>query len=533
MHWDFPYASQRMPVMAGNVVATSQPLAAQAGLRMLLAGGNAVDAAIATAIALTVVEPCNNGIGGDAFAIVWDGRKLHGLNSSGRSPRAWTRERFDRYDTMPLRGWDSVTVPGAPAAWTALSKRFGRLDFEALFQPAIEYARDGFVVSPRTAEGWAHSRKAFAAFPEFIEAFCPRGRAPRCGEYFAQKDQARTLRQIARTHGEAFYRGALAKRIAKHAKATGGVMTVDDLAAHEARWVDTIAQPYAGCHLHEIPPNGQGLAALIMLGILKRLNIRQYPVDSADSLHAQIEAMKLAFADAHRYIADPAAMRVSVKQLLSARYLKQRAALIDMSKAQRFSWGELRERGTVYLAAADARGMMVSMIQSNYHGFGSGVVIPGTGIAMQNRGAGFTLERGHANEVGGGKQPYHTIIPGFVMRRGEPVMAFGVMGGPMQPQGHAQMMVRIFDYGQNPQAASDAPRWRVIDDRRVAIQPGLHRRVYAELSRRGHKLERKHDPVSFGGAQLIYRLDDGYVAASDWRKDGQAVGYCRPATRIA
>ena len=235
MHWDFPYASQRMPVMAGNVVATSQPLAAQAGLRMLLAGGNAVDAAIATAIALTVVEPCNNGIGGDAFAIVWDGRKLHGLNSSGRSPRAWTRERFDRYDTMPLRGWDSVTVPGAPAAWTALSKRFGRLDFEALFQPAIEYARDGFVVSPRTAEGWAHSRKAFAAFPEFIEAFCPRGRAPRCGEYFAQKDQARTLRQIARTHGEAFYRGALAKRIAKHAKATGGVMTVDDLAAYGFR----------------------------------------------------------------------------------------------------------------------------------------------------------------------------------------------------------------------------------------------------------------------------------------------------------
>ena len=523
--WEFPYRSQRMPVFAKNVVATSQPLAAQAGLRMLLKGGNALDAALATAIALTVVEPASNGIGSDAFAIVWDGQQLHGLNASGRSPQAWTPERFSGLVKMPQFGWDAVTVPGAVDAWATLSDRFGKLDFTDLFEPAIHYARDGFLVSPKTAAKWALTPTLYKDFPDFAAAFLPGGKAPLTGERFRFSEQAETLESIAETKGESFYRGELAKRIVDYAKNTGGAMTEGDLALHRSEWVETISQEYQGVHLHEIPPNGQGLAVLIALGILRHRNIQQYPVDSADSLHLQLEAMKIAFAEAFRHIADPDHMQVKPQTLLDEEFLAGRAAEIDMKMAKSYPCMLPTDKGTVYLTAADQSGMMVSFIQSNFNGFVSGIVVPGTGISMQNRASGFSLEPGHPNQVNGGKRPFHTIIPGFVMRDNKPLMSFGVMGGHMQAQGHVQMMVRIFGYEQNPQTASDAPRWHVFEDGHIAFEEGLSTSVMEELTRRGHQIITGQPESLFGGAQLICRLEDGYCAASDHRKDGQAVGY--------
>lgn len=527
MDFSFPYPSVRMPVLAQNLVATSQPLAAQAGIRMLLQGGNAVDAAVAAAITLTVVEPTGNGIGSDAFAILWDGRELHGLNASGRSPTALTAERFVGRETMPLRGWDTVTVPGAVSAWVSLSERFGRLPFEALFTPAIHYAREGFLVSPITARAWSFAPKVFADYPEFVRGFLPGGRSPQAGELFRYPEQAATLELIAASRGEAFYRGKLAERLAEHAAYSGGLMTREDLAAHRAEWVGTVAQDYAGVTLHEIPPNGQGLASLLALGILRHWELAGHRLDSADSLHLQIEAMKLAFADVYRYLADPIAMEVSPEDLLAEDYLAERAREIDMGRARDPGYGVPRSGGTVYLTAADAEGVMVSLIQSNYYGFGSGIVVPGTGISLQNRGTGFTLEPGHPNRVAGGKRPFHTIIPGFVTRNGEPLVSFGVMGGPMQPQGHLQMMVRMFDYDQNPQAAADAPRWRVTGGLGVAVERGFDAGVLEELAARGHRLTSvpPEQRFSFGGAQIIHKVDGGYVAGSDHRKDGQPVGY--------
>lgn len=523
-NWEFPYASQRMPVMAHNMVATSQPLAAQAGLRMLQKGGNAVDAAIATAIALTVVEPTSNGIGGDAFAIVWDGKELHGLNASGRSPAAWDFEHFSRYETMPLVGWDCVTVPGAVSSWVELSNRFGHLPFEDLFEPAIEYAHNGFLVSPMTARRWSSAPERYKDFPEFAVAFLPNGRAPWVGEKFEFKAQARTLERIAETRGAAFYQGDLAEKIVAHAQATGGLMTREDLASHQPVWVEIISTNYRGLTLHEIPPNGQGIAALLTLGILENWDVRDYPVDSVDSLHLQLEAMKLAFADVYRYVSDPASMDIDYMDLLSSGYLSQRAKLISLDKAQNPEYGIPQHGNTVYLTTADAEGMMVSLIQSNFLGFGSGIVIPGTGISLQNRGACFSLERGHPNQVDGGKRPFHTIIPAFVTQDGRPLMSFGVMGGTMQPQGHVQIMVRMFDYDQNPQAAIDAPRWHVFTDGEVAFEPGFKPETLKDLSDRGHRIAGGEEGT-FGGGQLIYKLADGYCGASDPRKDGQAVGF--------
>lgn len=523
--WEFPYPSQRMPVFARNVVATSQPLAAQAGLQMLARGGNAVDAALATAIALTVVEPTSNGIGSDAFALIWEGGKLHGLNASGRSPKAWNSERFAGRAEMPLRGWDSVTVPGAVSGWVALSERFGKLQFADLFAPAISYARDGFAVSPITARAWQVSRKAYVDFAEWNRVFCPNGRAPQVGEVFRSEDHAHTLELIAATKGEAFYRGELAQKIAADASDKGAALTLTDLDEHRADWVEPIGVEYRGYTLHEIPPNGQGLAALIALGILRFTDIANYPVDGADWLHLQIEAMKLAFADVHRHLSDEISMEIQARHFLSPEYLQERAKLISLGEARDPDHGVPAHGGTVYLTAADASGMMVSFIQSNYYGFGSGVVVPGTGIALQNRGYGFTLEPGHPNTISGDKRPFHTIIPGFVTKDGEPFLSFGVMGGPMQPQGHLQMMVRTVDAQQNPQAASDAPRWRVVQGLEVALEEGFGVSVIAELQARGHQIVVEAEGWGFGGAQLIAKQGEVYCAASDSRKDGAAVGF--------
>lgn len=555
--WNFPYPSQRMPVLARNVVATSQPLAAQAGLQMLRDGGNAVDAALATAIAMTVLEPTSNGIGSDAFALIWinDDAQLYGLNASGCSPHGLAAADFSGHEAMPELGWGPVTVPGCVAAWADLSERFGRLPFAKLFEPAIEYASRGYPVAPQTAEAWSRTVTRYKDFAEFGRTFLPEGRAPDPGEIVRLPDHARTLQQIASSRGEAFYRGELARRIAAAAKADGGAMTYSDLAAHRSEWVEPISIDYGSYRLHEIPPNGQGLAALIALGILKHFPIADMQPDCPDVIHLQIEAMKLAFADAHRHVADPRCMEVSVEQLLEPAYLESRAKLIDLHVAQNFNHGSPKPGGTILLCAADAQGNMVSFIQSTYQGFGSGVVIPGTGIAMQNRGACFTLEAGHPNQVAGNKRPYHTIIPGFVTQRmraastddqqrngrGDapqllqqqkqeqvrPVMAFGVMGGFMQPQGHVQVMIRMADFGQNPQAVLDGPRWQVSKGMKVALEPGFDAAVYDELRKRGHDIEiAQQRSVTFGGGQAIYKLINGaYCGASDPRRDGQAVGY--------
>jgi gamma-glutamyltranspeptidase/glutathione hydrolase len=490
---------------------------------MLAAGGSAVDAAIATAITLTIVEPVSNGVGSDAFAIVWDGRQLHGLNASGRSPAGWTPEYFGG-NGVPALGWNSVTVPGAVSAWVELHAKFGKLPFERLFEPAISYGRNGYLVSPTIAEQWAAQVPLFKTQPGFAQAFLPAGRAPKPGELFTLPDHAATLEKIAATNGEAFYRGELAAQLEAHATANGGVMRASDLEAHRADWVGTISGTYRGYTIHEIPPNGQGIVALIALGILEQFDMSSLPADSADSVHLQIEALKLAFADAQAYVADTDYMPVSPEQLLDKGYLKQRAALIDRQRASPASAGA-PSGGTVYLTAADASGVMVSMIQSNYMGFGSGVVVPGTGISLQNRGANFSAVQGHPNQVGPNKRPYHTIIPGFVSKDGAPVMSFGVMGGPMQPQGHVQVMVRIADYGQNPQAACDGPRFRWVQGMEVSCEDGFPQSTLDELRQRGHDIFAIDDYNSFGSCQAIWRLDDGYFAASDPRRDGQAAAF--------
>lgn len=533
--YDNPYPSLRVPVFARNLVATSHPLAAQAGLRTIAAGGNAVDAAIAAAAVMAIVEPCSNGLGGDAFCILWDGSRLHGLNASGGAPAAWTPDYFrsrhgSAATTPPKHGWDSVTVPGAVAGWCELSQRFGRLPFADLLAPAIEVAERGYAVPVVVQHKWAAAaRSELVGQPGFAEAFLPHGRAPQVGERFAFPAAARTLRLIADTRGEAFYRGEVAAAIAAHARAHGGALTEADLAACRTEWVEPLALDYRGHTLHEIPPNGQGIAAQIALGIVRHFDLASLPVDGVASQHLQIEAMKLAFADVHRHVADPRAMRVAPARLLDADYLASRARLIDAKRAQDFGPGHLPRGGTIYLAAADERGMMVSFIQSNYMGFGSGVVVPGYGVSLQNRGHGFTLDAAHDNVVSPGKRPFHTIIPGFLSRDGAPVMSFGLMGGDMQPQGHLQTVVRMLDHGQNPQTACDAPRWRWADGT-LLLEPGFDAATAEGLRRLGHEVRLSTDSYQdFGAGQFIWRLGDpavdGYLGASDARRDGLVAGF--------
>jgi gamma-glutamyltranspeptidase / glutathione hydrolase len=550
--WTNPYTSTRSPVFARNVVSTSHPLAAQAGLRVMQRGGNAVDAAIATAAVMTLVEPCSNGLGSDAFCIVWDGQQLHGLNASGCAPQGWTPEYFrNKYGvdakTPPKRGWDSVTVPGAVAGWVALHGRFGKLPFADLMAPAIEVAERGYAVPVIVQQKWqnAAALTEITEQPGFAKAFLPHGRAPHVGERFALAEAARTLRLIALSSGEEFYLGEIAAAAAAHAKAHGGVMTAADFANFEVEWVTPISRDYRGHTLHEIPPNGQGIAALIALGILDKFDVASLPVDGVASQHLQIEAMKLAFADVYRHVAEPRSMRITPAQMLDDAYLAERARLIDPKRAQDFGPGHGPQGGTIYLSAADERGLMVSFIQSNYMGFGSGVVVPGYGLSLQNRGHGFTLDARSANVVGPGKRPFHTIIPAFLTRPAtavpagtarpniEPVMSYGIMGGDMQPQAHMQTLVRMLDYQQNPQAACDAPRWR-YNAGIVNAEPGFDPTTAQGLRDLGHTVAPFADSYQdYGAGQFIWRQDpsaadvsvDGYAAASDPRRDGQAAGF--------
>jgi gamma-glutamyltranspeptidase / glutathione hydrolase len=541
-NWQNPYPTVRMPVFARNVVSTSHPLAAQAGLRMLWKGGNAIDAAIAAAAAITVVEPVSCGLGGDAFALVWDGTRLHGLNASGTAPAAWNVEYFrGRYGEanglakQPRRGWDTVTVPGVVAGWEALHAKFGSLPFADLMAPAIEIAERGHAVAGIVAHKWQAAVAELQSQPGFAETFMPHGRAPEVSERVRFPGHALTLRRLAQEGPRAYYEGEIAERIAAFSRECGAAMTLDDLRGYRAEWVEPIGKPYRGYTVHEIPPNGQGIAALIALGIVEQFDMAALEPDGVEAQHLQIEAMKLAFADVYRYVADPRSMEVTPAQMLDDAYLKSRAKLIDLKRATHFGFGMPRAGGTIYLSAADERGMMVSFIQSNYMGFGSGVVVPGTGIALQNRGCGFSMDPASPNAVAGGKRPFHTIIPAFLTQqvngREEAVMSFGVMGGDMQPQGHLQTLVRMLDYGQQPQAACDAPRWKVNRNFTLDVESNLDPDTVQALQERGHRIKRIDDPyMDFGSGQFIWKLDGndperGYVAASDSRRDGLAAGF--------
>mgnify|MGYP001251462774 FL=1 len=533
-----PYASTRLPVFARNLCSTSHPLGAQAGLRMLQQGGNAVDAAVAAAAVMALCEPVSNGLGSDAFCIVWDGQALHGLNASGRAPQAWTPAYFHRRygtgaATPPQRGIDSVTVPGAVSAWVALSERFGRLPFTDLMAPAIEIAERGYLVPVVVQQKWAAAVPGLQSQPGFAQSFMPWGRAPQVGELFRFPAAARALRAIGATRGEAFYTGDIAQAMAAFAQAQGGSLALADLAAHRPEWVTPIARNYRGYTLHEIPPNGQGIAALIALGILEQFDLASLAVDGPEAQHLQIEAMKLAFADVYRYVAEPSSMEVTPAQMLDDHYLASRARLIRMKQAQDFGAGNPVQGGTIYLTAADERGMMVSFIQSNYQGFGSGCVEPHFGISLQNRGFGFSTDPAGANPanlVAPGKRPFHTIIPAFVTQGGQPVMSYGVMGANMQPQGHMQTLVRMLDHGQNPQMACDAPRWRFNAGLSINVEASMPAATVQGLQALGHRIDVLQDSYQdFGAGQFIWRMGDpgvhGYLAASDARRDGLAAGF--------
>ena len=521
-----------MPTYAANgAVATSQPLAAQAGLEVLREGGNAVDAAIATAAALTLMEPTSNGLGSDAFALIWDGQKVHGLNASGRSAGGLDVDALRAKDqqAVPSRGWSAVTVPGAVDAWGMMSERFGRKTLGELLQPALRYAQDGFPVSPVVAYFWKLAAAEYGNFPEaefagWRETFMRDGKAPDVGERWFSHGHAATLKRLIEAGSRDFYEGQLASEIVAFAKATGGPLRADDLAGHHGEWVDPISIDYRDHTVWEIPPNGSGIIALEAMGILNGLPAGGTHV-SVDSWHVQIEAMKLSYADGFRYVADPQKSTVPIGGLLDPDYLDQRRSLIG-EKAGSPLAGKPPRGGTIYLCAADKDGMMVSFIQSNYQGFGSGVVVPGRGISMQNRGHGFSLEPGHLNEAAPGKRPYHTIIPGFLTRGSKAVGPFGVMGGYMQPPGHLQVVSGTVDHNLNAQAVLSAPRWRVEDGMTVSLESTTPLEVVKGLEQRGHQIQFPEHDIGFGRGQIIWRREDGcYEAGTETRADGQVAAY--------
>lgn len=523
---NYPYASTRRVVIGKKrAVTTSQHLATLAGMEMFWTGGNAVDAAIATAIALTVVEPTSNAIGSDAFALVWDG-KLHGLNASGCSPQNLKLEHFAQMSQVPQLGWLSVTVPGAVSAWRSLWERWGSLPFEQLFAPAIRYAEEGFPVSPITSAAWKRALSTYLPlkgkeFQPFKDVFFINNRAPETGEIWKSKAHADTLKAIASSGGESFYRGELAQKIANFAADTGGNITLADLAAHKAEWVEPICTNYRNLTVWEIPPNTQGIATLMALNILEGFDIAKYPRESVESYHLQIEAMKLAFADVYRHVTDSRFLEVSINQLLDKTYAAKRRQLISETAIPIADPG-LIKGGTVYLAAAD-EDLMVSFIQSNFMGFGSGILIPDTGIALQNRAAGFNLDPQHPNQIAPSKRPFHTIIPGFLTEDHKPLGPFGVMGASMQPQGHLQVVVNLADYAMNPQSALDAPRWNFITNNLVKLEPSVSDNITAALIKRGHDIQISDDVSIFGKGQIILKQEDVLVAACESRADSLAI----------
>lgn len=530
-----PYPSTRNTCYASNgMVATSQPLAAQAGLDVLKKGGNAIDAAIATAACLTVVEPTSNGIGGDAFALVWANGELHGLNSSGNSPKNISIEKVQAlgHKEMPKMGLVPTTVPGAPGAWAELSRRFGKLPLTDTLAPAINYAQSGYPISPVLGKYWGRAfasyknRSQGAEFAPWFETFAPTGQAPKIGEMWASPGHAATLTEIAETNAESFYRGNLAEKISSFIAQHSGFLTADDLASFKPEWVNPIATNYRGYDVWEIPPNGQGIVALIALNIIKGFQFTPSDIHDVETYHKQFEAMKLAFACGKEAVTDPAHMAVSVQDLLSDAFADELRKKITQTAAEPVAYLPPKS-GTVYLAAADGEGNMVSFIQSNYMGFGSGIVIPGTGIGLQNRGADFSLDHNHANALAGGKKTYHTIIPGFLTKDGAPVGPFGVMGGYMQPQGHMQVIMNTVDFHLNPQSALDAPRWQWTSGRTFEVENHFPRHVAEALTRRGHQIKLSLDSGGFGRGQIIWRdANNGVlIGGTESRTDGHIASW--------
>ncbi|MFB3160960.1 gamma-glutamyltransferase family protein [Neobacillus sp. 179-J 1A1 HS] len=527
-HLYHPFASKRHTVFAKKgMVATSQPLAAQAGLEILQKGGNAIDAAIATAAALTVVEPTSNGIGGDAFALVWVKDQLHGLNASGPSPESISVEAVKNlgHEKMPVHGVVPITVPGVPAAWAALSKKFGRLSLAEALKPAIRYAEEGYPLTPILGKYWKLAYNKFKEnftteeYEAWFETFTPERKAPEIGEVWKSPGHAATLKSIGETNARSFYEGELADKIDDFMKKHNGFLAKSDLSKYEPQWVTPISANYRGYDVWEIPPNGQGMVALMALNIFEKMSPPAW--QSAETLHQQIEAMKLAFTDGQAFITEPEEMPISAEELLSDAYAEKRSKTITEVASDPTPY-ELPKGGTVYLAAADDEGNMISYIQSNYMGFGSGIVIPGTGISLQNRGADFSLDESHPNVLRPGKRTYHTIIPGFLTKNGQAVGPFGVMGGYMQPQGHFQVVTNTVDYLLNPQAALDMPRWQWMKGKSVHVEPEFPNYLVQALARKGHEVHVTPEGGSFGRGQIIWRNNETGVlqGGTESRTDG-------------
>jgi len=533
----------RSPVLATEAMAaTSQPLATQVALEVMRSGGNAIDAAIAANAMLGLVEPTGNGIGGDIFAIVWDAKsqKLYGLNGSGRSPKSLSRQWFidNGYDKIPSHGPLPVSVPGTVDGWFMLHDRFGKLPMKQLLQPTIDYAEKGFPVSQLIAYYWNRSVPILSEFPGFAEQFTIDGRAPKAGEIWRNPNLANTLKAIAKGGREAFYEGELARTMADYMQANGGFLSYQDLASHQGEWVDPVSTNYRGYDVWELPPNGQGIAALQILNIMEQHDLSNMSHDSAEYVHLFTEAKKVVFEDRAKYYADPAFNQLPVAELISKDYARKRAQLIDLERAgKHYPAGNpaLEQGDTIYLTTADKDGNMVSLIQSNYRGMGSGMTPPGMGFIFQDRGEMFSLEAGHFNVFEGGKRPFHTIIPAFVTQDGKPWMSFGLMGGAMQPQGHAQIVINMIDFGMDVQAAGDAPRIhhtgsseptgeQMHDGGVLNLETGFPYATIRALMRKGHKIQFANGP--YGGYQAIRRAENGvYWGASESRKDGQAAGY--------
>lgn len=524
--------SGRSTVYAPNgAVATSQPLATAAGLRVLQEGGNAVDAAVTAAAVLGLVEPHMTGIGGDAFALLWKAGQdtLLALESTGRAGSRSTVQaiRDHGFDRMPYRAPEAVTVPGALAAWAELLEEHGTISLARALEPAIRLAEDGFPVSPIIARQWRAQTEVLERNGGARATYLPGGRAPEAGEWFRNPDLAESYRLIAREGPGALYGGELGRRIVRELERLGGFLTLEDLEAHQASWVEPVSADFRGYTLWELPPPNQGIAALEMLRILEPYDLKAMGHNSAAYLHHLVEAKKLAFADMERHVGDPDAMEIQARELLDDSFVKDRRALLDPERAaDRVQPGApMTESETIYLSVADADGNMVSFINSVFEYFGSGIVVPGTGFVLQNRGAGFTLEEDHPNRVAPGKKPFHTLIPAFVTREGRPWLAYGVMGGSMQPQGHVQMLLNLLVFEMDLQEAVDAPRFRSYDGLRLALEAPISEEVRAALEAMGHELLDESE-VAFGGAQAVMRVDGGgWAAGSDPRKDGMAAGH--------
>ena len=533
------FATRSEIVAQHGIAATSQPLATQVALDILKAGGNAIDAAIAANAMQGLTEPASCGMGGDLFAIVWDSKtkKLHGLNASGRSPRSLTREHFKRFKQIPVQGPLAVSVPGCVDGWFELHKKFGKLPMKQILQPAIDYGEKGFPLTEIIAAGMAGSARSYRKFPGWAEVYTPGGRVPRKGMVFKNPALSAAYRKIATGGREAFYQESIAREVARFMKAHGGFLTTADLAAHKSEWVAPVSTTYRGHTVWELPPNGQGIAALQMLNLLEAYDLKKLGFGSAGHVHAFVEAKKLVFEDRAKFYSDPDFNKLPVQRLISKKYADTRRKLIDPKRASRkFPAGQLSAGDTIYLTTADAEGNMVSLIQSNYYGFGSGLTPPKLGFALQNRGALFTLEPGHFNIYKPGKRPFHTIIPAFVTKAGKPWLSFGVMGGDMQPQGHVQVLMNLIDFGMNLQEAGDAPRIRhfgsstprgdkMTNGGEVRLENGFPDKTIVSLKKMGHRV--KVQPGGHGGYQAILwdARNKVYFGASESRKDGQAAGY--------